>query len=78
MRNFILTLVLLALAACGWEETSVQHLDRAKEYINASDNDAAVIELQNALKLDGASGEARWLLGKVYLDTGEILAAEKE
>jgi putative PEP-CTERM system TPR-repeat lipoprotein len=34
--------------------------------------------LQNALRVDGNSAEARWLLGKLYLDTGEFLAAEKE
>ncbi len=78
MRTMVLTLALLALAACGFEESSETHLDRAKEYIETSDNEAAIIELQNTLKLNGASGEARWLLGKVYLELGEILAAEKE
>ncbi len=78
MRNFIFTLALLILAACGGDETSEQYLSRAKGYIAESDYPSATIELQNALKLDGASAEARWLLGKIYLDTGDILAAEKE
>jgi len=76
MRNCFLTLALLTLVACGGEESSEQHLARAKDYINASDYPSAAIELKNALKLDDASAEARWLLGKVYLETGEMLAAE--
>jgi cellulose synthase operon protein C len=78
MRNIILTLALLILAACGTDETSEQHLAKAKDYITKSEYPSAKIELQNTLKLDGSSAEARWLLGKIYLDTGDILAAEKE
>jgi putative PEP-CTERM system TPR-repeat lipoprotein len=79
MRTLILSLALLALAACGGGEKSTEHhLARAKEYIAADDTAAATIELQNALQLDGDSAEARWLLGKIYLEADEILAAEKE
>ncbi len=78
MRNIIFSLALLILAACGADETSEQYLSKAKDYIKESEYPSAKIELQNALKLDGASAEARWLLGKIYLDTGDILAAEKE
>ncbi len=77
MRNIFFALVLLTLAACGGK-TSEEYLASAKGYIAESDNPSATIELQNALKLDGASAEARWLLGKIYLDTGDLLTAEKE
>jgi putative PEP-CTERM system TPR-repeat lipoprotein len=63
---------------CGGEKSSEQYLSRAKDYITESDYPSATIELQNALQLDGGSAEARWLLGKIYLDNGNILTAEKE
>jgi cellulose synthase operon protein C len=78
MRNIILAFVFLTLAACGGRKTSEEYLASAKDYIVEADYPAAVIELQNALQLDGASGESRWLLGKMYLDTGDLLTAEKE
>lgn len=78
MRNIFFTLVLLMLAACSQEQSSESYLARAKELLSASDVPGASIELQNALRLDGDSAESRWLLGKIHLDAGEILAAEKE
>jgi len=79
VRNILFILAVLTLAACGSDElTSEQYLARARGYLQASDEAAAAIELQNALKLDGNSAEARWLLGKIHLDAGDILAAEKE
>jgi len=78
MRNIILAFVLLTLAACGGKKTSDEYLASAKDYIAQADYPAAMIELQNALQLDGASAESRWLLGRMYLDTGDILTAEKE
>lgn len=78
MRYIFFTVALLILAACGGDVSSEQYLDRAKGYIAESDYPSATIELQNALQLDGDAVEARWLLGKIYLDTGNILAAEKE
>lgn len=78
MQNLLLALALLLLAACGGEQTSEQYLSRAKSYFAKSDYSSATIELQNALQLDGKSAEARWLLGKIHLDSGDILEAEKE
>lgn len=78
MRIIFFTLGLLFLVGCSGEKSSEQHLSRAKGYITESDYDSARIELQNALQLDGVSAEARWLLGKIYLESGDILAAEKE
>ena len=78
MRNIFLAIVLLLLVACAGKKTSEEYLASAKDYIAQSDYPAATIELQNALQLDGNAAEARWLLGKIYLDTGDILTAEKE
>jgi putative PEP-CTERM system TPR-repeat lipoprotein len=78
MRFICFSLALLLLAACGDENTSERHIALAQGFIAELDFPAARIELQNALRLDGNSAEARWLLGKIYLEAGEILAAENE
>ena len=78
MRNILFTLVLVTLAACGGTESSEQYLLRAKGFMAESDYKAATIELKNALRLDADATEARWLLGKIYLDTGDVQSAEKE
>jgi Tfp pilus assembly protein PilF len=77
MRNTFFVLALLMLVACGGD-TSEEYIARAKDYIAEADYPSAAIELQNALKLDGTAAEARWLLGNIYLDRADILAAEKE
>ena len=75
----ILCAVLLVsiLSACGGDSAE-EYITRAKQFIAESNYYAATIELKNALQIDNKSGEARWLLGKVYLDSGDILSAEKE
>ncbi len=78
MRNLLFALMLPMLAACAGEVTSEQYVDRAKAYIGEADYASASIELQNALKLDAGLAEARWLLGGIYLENGNILAAEHE
>ncbi|MEM9255147.1 MAG: XrtA/PEP-CTERM system TPR-repeat protein PrsT [Pseudomonadota bacterium] len=68
---------LLTLAACD-RFSSDRHLADAKEYLAVSDFPSATIELKNALLANSESAEARWLLGKLYLDTGDMASAEKE
>ena len=42
------------------------------------DYQSASRELKGALRIDRNLAQARWLLGKIYLDLGEVRAAEKE
>ena len=72
----LLILTLLALASCSEDPTSEEHLNKAKGFMSEADFPSATIELQNALQLDENLAEARWLLGKIQLDDGDILAAE--
>ena len=77
LRNIALTLGLLALAGCGGK--SVEELiAQADQHMAGGDYQSATVELKNALQQDGSSPRARWLLGKLYLDTGDVLSAEKE
>jgi len=50
----------------------------AKDYIAKNDRNAATIQLKNALQKNPGLAEARYLLGKIYLDLGEYANAEKE
>ncbi len=70
--------LLLLAVACGDNQTSAQHLDQAKQYLAEDSYEAAVIELKNAVRKDAQSAEARFLLGKLQLDSGATAAAEKE
>lgn len=76
-RTLCAVFLVTVLAACGGDSAE-EYIARAKQFIAESNYDAATIELKNALQVDNTSGEARWLLGKSYLDSGDILSAEKE
>lgn len=50
----------------------------SKDFIAKNDNKSAVIQLKNALQKDPNLGEARFLLGKALLDSGDVTGAEVE
>ena len=77
-RHFCTIVFLLALTACGGGASSEEHIARAHQFISDSEYDSAIIELKNALQQDDQSAEARWLLGKIYLESGDVLSAAKE
>ncbi|GGA84136.1 hypothetical protein GCM10011369_27680 [Neiella marina] len=71
--------MIVALAACQPAEVSSdEHLANAKRYINNNNQDAAIIELKNAVRQMPELTEARVLLGTIYYEQGLYLAAEKE
>jgi len=80
-RTFIirglLIIALCTLAACS-KTTEEEYFNKAKAALAASDNPTAIIEMKNALKLNGANAEIRWLLGTTYLAQGDGASAEKE
>ncbi|MEF8794275.1 XrtA/PEP-CTERM system TPR-repeat protein PrsT [Thiohalorhabdus sp.] len=73
-------LLLLTLAGCEGQEgpTPLQRIQEAKAYRAEGENRAAAIELKNLLQQRADHAEARWLLGRTYLDLGNGEAAEKE
>lgn len=70
-------LAALLLAGCGGE-TPESMLVSAKSYLEKNDSKAAVIQLKNALQSDPNLAEARFLLGKAMLESGNPTAAEVE
>jgi putative PEP-CTERM system TPR-repeat lipoprotein len=71
-------MLLAALCACSKDISFDEHMANARLFIETSEYDEAVSELKSALLQDRRSGEARWLLGRIYFDTGDIPSAEKE
>jgi len=78
IRLVFFGVIVVVMTGCGFGTSSEEYIARANEFIAESDYDSAIIELKNALQTDKASAQARWLLGKAYLDTGDVLSAEKE
>jgi len=65
------------LAACGGGDAD-SLLASAKDYLAKHDDKSAVIQLKNALEKKPDLAEARFLLGRTLLETGDVPAAEKE
>lgn len=78
IRTLFASLILLTLAACGDSTTTEQYIQRATEAMDKSAYVEATIELKNALLQDPESAQARWLLGKAYLNINDMPSATKE
>ncbi|WP_412971968.1 XrtA/PEP-CTERM system TPR-repeat protein PrsT [Glaciecola sp. MF2-115] len=68
---------LIGLSACS-QKTSEEHIAAAKEFVVNGDQQAAIVELKNAIQLDPKQAEARFELGNLYLEQKKYQAAEKE
>src|SRR3712207_677150 len=66
------------IAGCGGGSTPEAMLASGKDYLAKNDRSAAIIQLKNALQQNPKLAEARFLLGKTLLDTGDIPGGEKE
>lgn len=78
MRNTVAACLLLLMVACDSRLGSDEYMARAKDYLAQSDAASATIELQNALQQDPSLGEARWLLGEIFLGSGNLDLAAHE
>src|SRR4030067_1461809 len=70
-------LFLGSVTACSKTQTSQALVSEARQYQQKGDNDAAIIQLKNALQKDPDDSEARYLLGTIYYETGDPQSAEK-
>lgn len=74
----ILVCVMLTQPGGVFADDTDGYIESAKKYIKDNNAKGAVIELKNALQQDANNSEARLLLGKIYLERGDVLSAEKE
>lgn len=72
--------LIVGVAGCSTDSnlTDAEYVERAKEHQDKGELFASVIELKNALQKNADNPEARWLLGRAYLDLNDGAAAEKE
>jgi len=77
-RNILLIPLIVIVAACSSGESDKVLLDRAKDYLESRDINAAALELKNILQKNANHAEARYLLGQISLDLGNMKAAQKE
>lgn len=68
---------LIGLSGCQ-QKTSEEHIATAKEFVINGDQQAAIVELKNAIQLDPKQAEARFELGNLYLEQNKYQEAEKE
>ena len=68
----------LFLSGCNLFSSTEERLQQAIEYQAQGDLNAAAIEFRNVLKKEPDHAQARWLLGKTYLEMGDGLSAKKE
>ena len=67
---------IILLAACSEKPESM--LKSANDFLAKNDTKSAIIQVKNALQANPELPEARFLLGKALLDTGDAVGAETE
>lgn len=81
MRGVGYVLVMLtavALTACSETVTNAEYVERAQEYMDSGELNAASIELKNALLNEPDDPQTRRLLGITLFRLGDMAGAEKE
>ncbi len=81
--RIMMGLLLLSMAsftpACSDSKKDKQaHYDQALVYIKNGETDAAILELRNAIQLDGKFGDARYQLALMYMEKGNAEKAFAE
>jgi len=81
LKSVVCISVVLAFSGCGNNESVQSYVIQAEQSIAENQAPSAIISLKNALKLDAKNAQARFLLGRLYLASGDadnaIKALEK-
>ena len=77
LRTVSFTLTWMLLVACTGD-TAASLVLAAKKNIEKNEQNTAIIQLKNALQKNSKNAEARFLLGKVLLDSGDVFGASIE
>ncbi|HED36446.1 MAG TPA: PEP-CTERM system TPR-repeat protein PrsT [Gammaproteobacteria bacterium] len=78
VTSALMLIVVGVLVACSPAVNDKKLVQSAKSYMAENQVRAAAIELKNALQANPKNAEARYLLGKISLQTGDLASAEKE
>ena len=78
IKSTVCASLILAITACGDNESAQTYISKAESQIVEQQDSAAIISLKNALKLEAKNAQARFLLGKLYLNMGDAENAIKE
>lgn len=73
-----LLVLLLSLALAGCSKSPEEHFQQGKVLFAKGDHQGAILELKTTLQAQPDNGEARLLLGKIYLAREYYAEAEKE
>lgn len=71
-------LMIFSLTACGETKDAETLISEAVEYQKKGNDNAAIIQLKNALQQEPNNKQARFMLGVLSQKNGDLLAAEKE
>ena len=77
IRASLIVTACVTLIACGGKSME-EHIAQAQQHIASGDNNTAIIELKSAIQSDPKNAQARFLLGKVYMQSNDFASAEKE
>lgn len=75
--NLIAAICCISLVACD-SKTPEELMASAQQHIAQNDNQAAIIELKNAINLYPSEANARLLIASLYYEEGDLVSAEKE
>jgi len=82
MKNRHLTLLcfslILTIASCSETKTTVELKSDANSSMQSGDISTAIILVKNIIQEHPTDGEARFILGKAYIQNDDFLNAEKE
>ncbi|MGD8910319.1 MAG: tetratricopeptide repeat protein, partial [Chromatiales bacterium] len=78
LRSVVVLGAVLLIAGCNLFTSTEDRFHDAVEHREKGKLNAAVIEFKNVLKAQPDHAQARWLLGKTYLDLNDGLSAKKE
>lgn len=77
IRASLIATACITLFACGGKSVE-EHIAQAQQHIANGDSSTAIIELKSAIQSDPQNAQARFLLGKIYMQSNEFASAEKE
>ena len=79
LRICVLATVALGVAMTLSQNVgATEHLDQIRDYLSQGKLRSAIVELKNALQSNPDDVEARFLLGKAYLEANDFVSAENQ